>query len=908
MVVITDILVDARRGGGAPAEILFGTVTFKPTLAHQRGTSIVLPAPTTFDLVNGTVVATNIQPTPAPVGGKIEWGYEVTFKDRHSKTYSFLVGVPDSTTQLNFAALPRYFETEPPLFGQGPKGDPGEAATIAIGAVSSGSVPTVTNSGTNKDAVLNFTLPKGDKGDRGEPGTGVVTSQTAPKGQLTYKWTSTPNESSSVELLDNVVQRTNFSDNPSYETGSTSKGITVGSTATVSIDTQNSFVGKQSLKVVDGAGTNRYAGQHFNIPAGTAYLKFTFALKHVSGDNFARIRVGYRDSPTTGNFTYTPFLASEALTSAWKTFSLGTVIPATSQTIQILVYGTNGLTSADTTGYSLLQDAFCVTGGTSAANTPEATYFDGSSDWKTSWWLDPTTNKLSVWDGTKWTSVDKTSVGLGNVDNTSDANKPVSTATQAAIDNKGLLAYQSKTFNDAPSTYPKGESNGLFRVSAGWPELTVNAQFAHVITYVHSLNYGGTVQYMYPYSSAPSANYAYRVANAAGEWGELRYGVTEDKIAGYRATERNTFAGLYSGQNNDGMYPLDPNVNGGYELVGIGRGALQMNQRGWKNTAIGYDAMRDNIDGYMNVAVGNSALERTTGGIGMGTPTGNAPGSRNTAVGSNAGRYNTTGKQNTYIGRDAGHSALTGDGNTAVGAYAWTGIVDGDIHSSKTGNYNTALGYGAGYFNDSDYNVAVGYMSLEKSINKDSYGNVAIGSQALRNSEARENTGLGNEAGKNVTDGRFSIAIGPRALGANSTAVTGYSNISIGAASSPALESGAFNIALGQEALTPITSGSGNVAIGHRATISAAASISYGVAVGYQANAGHNRSVALGSSAATTSASQVQLGDRHMELNPITSPAAPTGAVRLYYVTVGGKGQLRARFPTGAEQVISQEP
>ena len=697
MVVITDILISARRGGGAPAEILYGTVTFKPTIAHTRATSIVLPAPTTFDLVNGEVVATNIQPTPAPVAGKIEWGYEVTFKDRYSKTYSFLVGVPDSTSQVNFNVLPRYFETEPPLFGQGEQGVPGEAATIAVGTVTSGTTPNVTNTGTNTDAVLNFVLPKGDKGDTG-----------------------------------------------------------VG------------------------------------IPAGGTALQ---VLRKNSGNT-----------------------------------------------------------------------------------------------------------------ATEWTTLTKALVGLGNVDNTSDANKPVSTAQRAAIDDKGLLAYQSKTFSDAANTYPKGESNGLFRVSAGWPVLTVNAQFAHVVTYVHSLNYGGTVQYMYPYSSNPSSNYAYRYAKADGTWGDLFYGVTQDSIAGYRATERNTFAGLYSGQNNDGMYPTDSNVNGGYELVGIGRGALQENQRGWKNTAVGYDAMRDNVDGYMNVAVGNSALERTTGGIGMGTPNGNAPGSRNTAVGSNAGRYNTTGRQNVYIGRDAGHSALTGNGNTAVGAYAWTGIVDGDIHSSKTGHYNTALGYGAGYFNDSDYNVAVGYMSLEQSVGKDAYGNVAVGSQALRNSEARENTALGNEAGRTITGGRFSIAIGPRSLGANSLGVSGNSNISIGAASSPVLTTGAFNIALGQESLSPITTGQGNIAIGHRATLSAASSISYGVALGYQANAGHNRAVAIGSSAETTSASQVQFGDRHLELSPVTSPAAPTGAVRIYYVTVSGKGQLRCRFPSGAEQIISQEP
>jgi hypothetical protein len=41
------------------------------------------------------------------------------------------------------------------------------------------------------------------------------------------------------------------------------------------------------------------------------------------------------------------------------------------------------------------------------------------------------------WRGDKsWQTLDKTAVGLGNVDNTSDANKPISTATQTALDLK----------------------------------------------------------------------------------------------------------------------------------------------------------------------------------------------------------------------------------------------------------------------------------------------------------------------------------------------------------------------------------------------------------------------------------------------------------------------------------------
>ena len=44
------------------------------------------------------------------------------------------------------------------------------------------------------------------------------------------------------------------------------------------------------------------------------------------------------------------------------------------------------------------------------------------------------------WRGDKtWQTLDKSAVGLSNVDNTSDANKPVSTATQAALDGKQPL-------------------------------------------------------------------------------------------------------------------------------------------------------------------------------------------------------------------------------------------------------------------------------------------------------------------------------------------------------------------------------------------------------------------------------------------------------------------------------------
>jgi hypothetical protein len=56
---------------------------------------------------------------------------------------------------------------------QGDQGDAGTAATIAAGSTTTldpGDPATVTNSGTSSAAVFDFGIPKGDKGDAGEPG------------------------------------------------------------------------------------------------------------------------------------------------------------------------------------------------------------------------------------------------------------------------------------------------------------------------------------------------------------------------------------------------------------------------------------------------------------------------------------------------------------------------------------------------------------------------------------------------------------------------------------------------------------------------------------------------------------------------------------------------------------------
>lgn len=207
MVIIPNVHFSFRKGGGSAPEVLYGKVELKPTLAFQASTSLVLPAPTTIDLVDGEGTATNVYPTPAPVEGQIEWAYRVKVTDRHSKSFEWMVGVPDVTGTVEFTSLPKYYETRPPAFGKGDKGDPGTAATVAVGTVAEGGSASVTNSGTSTDAVLDFVLPEGPQGP---PGVGVPTGGTALQyvrknsGNTDTEWATLSKASVGLSNVDNT--------------------------------------------------------------------------------------------------------------------------------------------------------------------------------------------------------------------------------------------------------------------------------------------------------------------------------------------------------------------------------------------------------------------------------------------------------------------------------------------------------------------------------------------------------------------------------------------------------------------------------------------------------------------------------------------------------------------------------
>lgn len=199
-----------------------------------------------------------------------------------------------------------------------------------------------------------------------------------------------------------------------------------------------------------------------------------------------------------------------------------------------------------------------------------------------------------------------------------------------------------------------------------------------------------------------------------------------------------------------------------------------------------------------NLFVGASTAGGTAGKIGVGIA---AP----TYSVDVAGYFNT----DQYSGyKQEGTTILfaTTSSNIFVGQEAGALISNGQL------NGVTALGYRAMYNASStaaDQNVAIGYEALR---NSNGANNVAVGYQALLNSyTGASNVALGHSALKNNISGSTNIGIGASAL-ASLTAQN--DTIGIGSNALGALTTGASNTAVGYQASAAITTQTNSSAFG----------------------------------------------------------------------------------------------
>jgi hypothetical protein len=212
----------------------------------------------------------------------------------------------------------------------------------------------------------------------------------------------------------------------------------------------------------------------------------------------------------------------------------------------------------------------------------------------------------------------KSDIGLGNVENTSDLNKPISTATQAALNNK-----QDKLTNPITGT---GTTNKISK-------FTANGVIGDSIIYENnnSISIGDDVsdaRLRVKAQGALSTDIVFRVRNSTDTKDFLVVtGAGEVYNRGAQGNKYNTFFGENVGRNSTES----------------------------SNSAFGYEALKVNTTGYSNSAFGTSALRTNTTGV------------QNSAFGNNALISNTTGNLNSAFGLNALYSNTEGDNNSAFG-------------------------------------------------------------------------------------------------------------------------------------------------------------------------------------------------------------------------------------------------
>lgn len=227
----------------------------------------------------------------------------------------------------------------------------------------------------------------------------------------------------------------------------------------------------------------------------------------------------------------------------------------------------------------------------------------------------------------------KTNLQLQNVDNTSDINKPLSTATQTALNSKvDKVVGKDLSTNDF-TTVEKTKLAEISGVNTGDQDLSSYATLTNLDT---------------------------KVDKVAGK--NLS---TED----FTTAEKTKLASLNGTPDLSGYVPF----NGAQRALNLGNNNLQANQVTTNNLSVGsVNGMAIGMKGTGETNIlGSSSMAYASGGFantGFGHLTlSETQGDENTALGSQAMRSSTTGSRNTAVGRASLNGNLSGNNNTALG-------------------------------------------------------------------------------------------------------------------------------------------------------------------------------------------------------------------------------------------------
>ena len=177
-----DVSLSSENAVEVPHEVTDNSGTFKVSLRAENSDGRVLTSNAVEYSVISTLSGSGLKSSPAT---KTVYQELLAAKENVDKTLdnfkievssgkygatveveSVTTGEPGSSASINNVGTNQNAKLSFSI----PKGDKGDAATIAVGEVrtgAAGSVPVVKNVGTSHDAIFNFVIPKGDKGDFG---------------------------------------------------------------------------------------------------------------------------------------------------------------------------------------------------------------------------------------------------------------------------------------------------------------------------------------------------------------------------------------------------------------------------------------------------------------------------------------------------------------------------------------------------------------------------------------------------------------------------------------------------------------------------------------------------------------------------------------------------------------------
>ena len=360
--------------------------------------------------------------------------------------------------------------------------------------------------------------------------------------------------------------------------------------------------------------------------------------------------------------------------------------------------------------------------------------------------------------------IDKTMVGLENVDNISDAAKPISTATQSALDLKAPLA--SPTFTGTVAGITKtmvGLGNVDDTTDINKPVSTATQTALDLKAPLASPTFTGTVagitKTMVGLGNVDDTTDLNKPISTATQTAlDLKQNVLTNPVTGIGTLNSvpkfsgTTTLGNSNISDNGTLVSITTNatVNG----LSLGRGPGNFDS----NSVLGLNSLASNTTGINNTAFGLQALLNNTIGnsntaLGRDALYSNIGGSNNVAIGKSAMLYNTSGSSNISIGLDSELNNTTGNDNVAVGQSA--------LRLNTIGSQNTAVGRGALGATIAGANTALGFAAL--STNTSGSDNVAIG----------WNAGRFDSSGTNpITSTGFSVYLGSNTKGLNTSGST----------------------------------------------------------------------------------------------------------------------------------------